>query len=232
MESLKMYLPKDTQTRMSSREIAELTGKSHKHVLRDIREQFEATGINGFRSGPGSKSGLSEYADAQGQLRPEYLIDYEQTMILLTGYSIPLRAKVIKRWQELENAKPVISYPESLRLLADAVERETKYKQQLIEQKSAVNFYEAVTDSKKAISMGEVAKVIDKGVGRNELFKILRNKNILRYNNEPYQRYIDIGWFRVIEQKFQLSNGDTSINIKTLVYQKGIEGIVNLFEDI
>ncbi|WP_300630818.1 phage antirepressor KilAC domain-containing protein [uncultured Thomasclavelia sp.] len=44
-------------------------------------------------------------------------------------------------------------------------------------------------------------------------------------NNIPYQKYVDCGYFRVIEQKFSKPNGDTAINIKTLVYQKGINFI-------
>lgn len=97
-------------------------------------------------------------------------------------------------------------------------------------QKPAVDFYNSVTDSKDAIEMSKVAKVIDKGYGRNQLFEILRNRQVLRKNNEPYQRYIDMGWFRVIEQKFMMENGDTRISIKTLVYQKGIQGIIKILE--
>ena len=86
-------------------------------------------------------------------------------------------------------------------------------------------FYDAVTDSKDAIPMSSVAKVLNiKGIGRNKLFEILRDKNILRGNNEPYQTMVDRGYFRVIETKYT-KNGDTHINLKTLVTQKGLDYI-------
>ena len=77
--------------------------------------------------------------------------------------------------------------------------------------------------------MAEVAKVLKiKGYGRNNLFEFLRNKKILQRNNQPYQKYIDLGYFRVVETKFNKPNGDIGINIKTLVYQKGLEYIRKL----
>ena len=67
------------------------------------------------------------------------------------------------------------------------------------------------------------------GYGRNNLFEFLRNKKVLDRYNIPYQRYVDAGWFRVIEQKF-MKNGEVCINTKTLVYQKGVDGIRRLVE--
>ena len=52
----------------------------------------------------------------------------------------------------------------------------------------------------------------------------LRNEGILDRFNVPYQRYVDCGWFRVIEQKYMV-NGEPHINTKTLVYQKGVDAI-------
>ena len=85
-------------------------------------------------------------------------------------------------------------------------------------------FFDAVTDSKQAIAIGDVAKVLDMGVGRNKLFEILRETKVLMPDNRPYQKYIDAGYFRVVEQKYQ-KNGDTYINLKTLVFQKGLDFI-------
>ena len=91
-------------------------------------------------------------------------------------------------------------------------------------------FFDAVTDSKDAISMADVAKVLDFGKGRNTLFKILRQEKVLRENNTPYQEFIDRGYFRVVEQKYDKGYGETGINIKTLVFQKGIDYIRKLLE--
>ena len=86
-------------------------------------------------------------------------------------------------------------------------------------------FFDAVADSKTAISMNEVAKVLSiKGYGRNNLFEFLRQNKILNSYNVPYQKYVDNGWFRVIEQHYQ-KNGEPVVTTKTLVYQKGVDGI-------
>ena len=94
-------------------------------------------------------------------------------------------------------------------------------------------FFDAVTDSKDAIDIGQVAKVLNcPGIGRNKLFEILRNNGILKQNNEPYQKYIDCGYFRVIEQKYEARPGEIRINIKTLVFQKGIDYIRKILDKV
>ncbi len=116
------------------------------------------------------------------------------------------------------------TYAEALRELADRTEKmEALQKQNQLMQPKA-EFFDAVTDSKTAIPIGDVAKILDIGIGRNKLFEFLRDKNILTSDNRPYQRYIDAGYFRVIEQKYEV-NGEVRINIKTLVFQKGIDWI-------
>ena len=92
--------------------------------------------------------------------------------------------------------------------------------------KPKADFYDQVTGSKDAIDMASVAKILNiKDVGRNKLFELLRSMGILQHNNQPYQTFVDRGYFRIIEQKYLKPNGDTSINIKTVVYQKGLDFI-------
>lgn len=98
-------------------------------------------------------------------------------------------------------------------------------KAQLLEMKPKADFFDAVADSKTAISMNEVAKVLNiKGYGRNNLFEFLRANKVLDRWNVPYQKYVDNGWFRVIEQHYQ-KNGEPIVTTKTLVYQKGVDSI-------
>lgn len=88
-----------------------------------------------------------------------------------------------------------------------------------------VEFFESVAESKDAIEMKAVATTLNyKKVGRNKLFEILRNNKVLQQNNQPYQKYVDYGYFRTIEQKYE-KDGEVCINIKTLIYQKGIDFI-------
>ena len=96
---------------------------------------------------------------------------------------------------------------------------------QIEEMKPKAEFFDCVADSKSAFSMNEVAKVLDyKGIGRNKLFEFLREQGILDRYNVPYQRYVDNGWFRVIEQKY-MKDGEPIVTTKTLVYQKGVDAI-------
>ncbi len=100
---------------------------------------------------------------------------------------------------------------------------------QIAEMKPKVEFFNAVTDSKDAFPMANVAKVLNfKGIGRNNLFTILREEKVLQSNNVPYQEYIDRGYFRVVEQKYDKPYGEIGINIKTLVFQKGVDYIRKL----
>ena len=93
-------------------------------------------------------------------------------------------------------------------------------------------FFDAVAESKSAVSMNEVAKVLDvRGYGRNKLFQFLRDKKVLDQWNKPYQRYVDSGWFRLIEQHYS-KNGEECINFKTLVYQKGIDQIRKMLSEV
>lgn len=96
----------------------------------------------------------------------------------------------------------------------------------LQETRDKVDFYNAVADSKDMIEMSAVAKVLNiPRYGRNKIFGILRQNKILRYNNEPYQEYVDRGYFKLIEQKITLPYGEIKINRKPVVSQKGLDFI-------
>lgn len=86
-------------------------------------------------------------------------------------------------------------------------------------------FFDAVTDSATAVDIGTVAKVLNMDIGRTRLFEFLRDEGILMKNNQPYQKYIDCGYFRVIETSYGKPDGSTHVNFKTVVYQKGIDFI-------
>ncbi|VTZ61800.1 Rha family transcriptional regulator [Sinorhizobium medicae] len=80
---------------MSSREIAELTGKRHPDVKRDTERMLVELGEDVSRF-------AHIYTDSMNREQTEYRLDRELTETLLLGYSAPLRRKVIKRLRELE----------------------------------------------------------------------------------------------------------------------------------
>ena len=82
---------------MSSLEIAGLTGKAHKHVLADIRKLLSELGFQ-----PAEFS--ARYIDGKGESRECYALPQRECLILVSGYSIRMRAAIIDRWQALEAA--------------------------------------------------------------------------------------------------------------------------------
>ncbi|WP_051469629.1 Rha family transcriptional regulator [Chelativorans sp. J32] len=84
---------------MSSLEIAGLTGKAHRHVLRDIRKMLDALDA--------SETFAQSWAKvSSGGGRPLEIINLpkRESLILVSGYSVQMRARIIDRWQELEAA--------------------------------------------------------------------------------------------------------------------------------
>ena len=106
--------------------------------------------------------------------------------------------------------------------------RNEEFKKQNEKLLPAANFAYQLCSSKDTIEIGECAKVLNKNIGRNRLFEFLRNSSVLQSNNIPYQKYIDAGYFRVIESKYVTPNGETKISLKTVVFQKGVAYINKL----
>lgn len=85
---------------MSSREIAELTGKEHKNVIRDIRSMLDQ--LDGSIL---SHEQYQEVKDGRGYTL-EILLNKNLTVTLITGYDVNTRHKINLRWQELEAQAP------------------------------------------------------------------------------------------------------------------------------
>ena len=86
----------DSSLKMTSREIAEVTGKKLYHVNRDILTMLDELDLDKSKFG-------SIYFDNKNRQQTEYVLNEELTLTLVTGYSIKLRNAVIKRWKQLEN---------------------------------------------------------------------------------------------------------------------------------
>lgn len=120
------------------------------------------------------------------------------------------------------------THPETLRLYADTLEREQALLLENTEMKPKADFYDQVIGSEAMFEMGQVAKLINvRGYGRNNLFEFLRENKVLKaYSTEPFQKYVDMGWFKLIEVKWQHpKTAETMLSLKTMVYQKGLDGI-------
>ncbi len=208
--------------KMSSREIAELTGKSHDNVLRDARV-LVAGGV--------LKTEETPYIHPQnGQTYPEFLLDERDSLVLVSGYDAALRARIIDRWIELES-KPAFDVASLndpkvlLALLTDNVRKvvnleadntELTNENQLLEQKVCadapkVEFFNAVTVTHETYSVGEAAKLI--GTGQKRLMDFLRQKRwVTLRKNEPMQAPIESGYLTAKLSTFEHpENGKTTV---------------------
>lgn len=97
--------------KMSSLQIAEITGKRHADVMRDIRNLLE--------QGVAERNfALSEYKDVTGRTLPCYYLTKKGCLILASGYDAKLREKIIDRWEELEIEKRATKPLSQLEILA------------------------------------------------------------------------------------------------------------------
>ena len=161
--------PSNTVT-MSSREIAELTGKQHKNVLRDVNVMLESLEKVG--------SDLSQavrYTDERGRTS-EVRLDRVLTETLLTGYSIPLRHRVVTRLQDLEKvSRHSMSLPtnfaEALQLAADQAKQNASLHLVIQQQAPKVQALERLSGTHGSICITTAAKQL--GIGPLKLFKWL-----------------------------------------------------------
>lgn len=144
---------------MSSREIAELTGKEHKNVLADIRKMLDELGMR-------SADFSAQYRDTTGRALPCFNLPKGLTLTLITGYSVPLRHRINTRWLELEAQQhpkaPALprSFAEALRLAADQAEELEAQRRQLEQQRPAVEFVSHYVDGTGMMGVRQVAKLL------------------------------------------------------------------------
>lgn len=104
---------------MSSREIADLTGSTHDNVLKTVRSLIEK-GVVSRNETP-----YIPYTHPQnGQVYFEFLLSYRDTTVVVSGYSVELRAKIIDRWQELEGKVAQPQQLSTIEILQIAMESE------------------------------------------------------------------------------------------------------------
>ncbi|MDI3391422.1 phage antirepressor KilAC domain-containing protein [Pseudomonas sp. V98_8] len=156
--------PSNTVT-MSSREIANLTGKQHKDVIRDIRVMRKALSDDGA-----DLRHLQEVKDGR-DYTAEFHLDRVLTETLLTGYSIPLRHRVVTRLGELENmSRQAVSIPQSLpealRLAADLADKNGELQLVISMQAPKVTAINRLAAAGGAICITDAAKLLSMAPAR------------------------------------------------------------------
>lgn len=94
------------------------------------------------------------------------------------------------------------------------------------------DFYDTVTQSEDTLDMSQIAKILNIGMGRNEIFRILREKKILMKDNQPYQEFVDRNYFKIVEQEYTTPDGKTHVGLKTVAFQRGMDYIRKILEAV
>lgn len=134
--------------RMTSLQIAEITGKPHADVMKAIRKMEPAwSKIN-----EGNFS-LVDYQDKKGETRPCYSLNKEECLYIATKFNDEARAKLIKRWKELEEQHQKPSVPQNyLEALKSLVKAEEEKQQLALENKKQQE--QILTISKANMELG------------------------------------------------------------------------------
>ena len=228
-----LVMVENNQVVVSSRQVAENFGKQHKDVLESIRGILAA-------ENSATKFFRESTFENRGKHYPEYIMNRDGFSLLVMGFTgkeaMTWKIRYIQAFNEME-AKirentlimPNFNNPaEAARAWAKEYEEKQKALAQVSEMKPKAEFYDDVTGSTDTIDIGSVAKVLNiPNMGGNKLFSFLRENKVLNKRNEPYQEYVDKGYFRQIETSWE-HNGTTHINLKTVVFQKGVDYIRQL----
>ncbi|GAD09171.1 hypothetical protein GFGA_1c1236 [Gluconobacter frateurii NBRC 103465] len=212
---------------MSSREIAELTGKRHSDVMRDIRSMLEQVG-------EGERKFASTYNDAQGKLRECYNLPKDLTITLVAGYRSDLRLKIVRRWMELE-AAPAFKAPTNMRealMLALDQQEEIERQKALIDAAAPkVAALDRICTADGSYGLTEAAKILQ--VKPKALIAFMATSQwIYRRNNAKnwlaYQTKIDAGYLWHKIATYTDPNGEEKTRDTVKVLPKGLTKLAEI----
>lgn len=222
MELLSPMMRKNSSVlTMSSREIADLVESRHDSVKRTI-ERLQDKGL--IQLTP-----MVEVKNHLGQIVTEYQLIKRDTYVVVAQLSPEFTARLVDRWQELENQQmPQIpqTLSEALRLAADQAEQIERQNLLIEQQRPKVEFVQRYVEAGTTKSLRETAKIlrvperamIDCLVGDGLLFR--QSGNLL-----PYQKYHAKGLFDVKTGTTEYGHNYT----QTRVTSKGIEYIASRY---
>lgn len=211
---------KDT---MTSLEIAEVTGKLHTHIIRDIRNILQQ-GVTE------TNFGLSTYKDKTGRTLPCFILTKKGCLILASGYDALLREKIINRWEELEKKnRPQlpVTYLDALKALVKAEEEKQQLTIENKEMQPKADYFDSLVDRKLLTNFRDTAKQLH--VKQKAFIQwLIDGKYIFRKGKKllPYQSSVEQGLFELKDY----CNGEYA-DKQTLITPKGKETFKLLLEN-
>jgi len=212
----------------TSRNVAHVFGKRHPDVMRTIREMKMSSDFRG------RNFSTADFIDGNGDHQLKYKMTRDGWSILVMGFTGEKAMKhkelYIAKFNEMEeklkNMLPK-TYVESLRQLADQVEKNQLLETKITEDKPLVDFAKNIESSPESIEVGDLANVLCKKgfeIGRNRLFKAMKGPLKMLINaQKPYQHAMDSGWLEVEEFPYIDSSPEKKERIakKVMVTGKG-----------
>ena len=224
-------IPKNEATLMSSREIAELTGKQHAHVMRDIRAMMEQLSMNPDLD---SCAKSSTYIGKDGRQYEQYELDKDTCMTLLLGYDPVARMKVVKRWQFLENNPQLPDFTdpaEAARAWAVQFEEKRKLAHVVQELAPRAEALDLISASDGSLTYTEAAKVL--GLKRKDMTARMHAEGWhYRLNGSwvAYDKHIKNGNLQYKEAKYTDENtGQECLKPYSHVTPRGLSRLALLF---
>lgn len=210
---------------MSSREIAELCEKEHRHVARDIEVMFEQLEIN-------PEGYVQIWTHPQnGQSYREFMLPKDLTLTLVAGYSVKLRKRIIDRWLELENQQnPTALLPQNYLQALEQLVASEKEKQALALENKAMkpkaDFVDLYVDIGTTKSLRETAKILNMPE-KAMIAALERDKALYRQSGNliPYSDKQSRGLFTVKTGTAEHGHNFT----QTRVTSKGIQWIAQRY---
>jgi Rha family phage regulatory protein len=235
---------------VDSREVAEVVGKEHKHLLRDIKNYVSTIkkstspkldSLNFFME--------NTYKDTKGEVRPCYLITKigcDMVANKLTGEKgILFTAVYVTQFEQMENKLKNIqpklpqNYVEALKALVVSEEEKLLLQDEnnkleciIKTQKPKVETFDVVMSTDGLYSFKQATAELNyKGIGQNNLYSILRQRDVLMKDNIPYRPYIEQGYFKVVKSVFY-KNGIPKTTHKTYFTMKGIHAVRKMLDKL
>lgn len=216
---------------MSSREIADLTGKDHDNVRRDIKNMAEGLSLS-----------FEEKSEPSSGGRPSkvFLLPKRECLILVSGYNIELRARIIDRWMELEagiSAQRLVidpSDPKVMLAVFDHLQKQVAEKDAIIAvQSEKVRQLDRLAAADGSMCLRDAAKTLNVRPKDLNAFMSARRWIYKRAGNAnwiAYQDKIQAGLMEHIDHPFFDDQGRERISTRAHVTAKGLVRLAELLE--
>jgi phage antirepressor YoqD-like protein len=218
---------------MTSMEISELTGKRHDHVMRDIRvmllELYAEGGVPSFGD---------IYQDAYNRSCHIFKLPKRESLILVSGYSVVMRAKIIDRWQELESAPAALNPANFSRLqlleLAMQAEQERLVLEQVVAvQTPQVQAFKLIAQAEGSLCFTDAAKTLQ--IRPKDLTLWLSaNKWVYKRLGSSWIGYQERIQSNLIEHKIEnitRPDGTTKVVTQARITPRGISALARVFKE-